>query len=508
MIKNFLPLSNSILFFAVGSILFFHPSLAVPQLPITPLTHRVLDAEYSKQLDRIVTIPATSSNQLHVVDPATGSGVAIDLPLPPACVSVGPDGLFAAVGHSYEFTNVTGHHTIAATFETTEDPELFWAATVGNYWVYDGSDGSGGKWTRRDEITSRDSTTIPGVTTYRTDVYRNGVFDASTWISISPTESKEWREMTWDDIGNGPEWITILFNNGLIEAKNPFIIGDHWITTTTGTMTGSTGWSIPFNISLEVTVQAEEFVNAPLGTDEAFRLQLILHLWNDQLGIDQVATQYAWFVPYVGLVKSQDSSGFTESLSALNNQRMPLAPTNVSASDGTYLDRVRVTWAASPGAKSYAVYRATSLTRWARKTVVAQTSETFFDDLTAVPRITYYYWVTAYKHALGWSDLSSYDAGYRSDGSPPAPTNVSASDGTYTDRVEVTWSASYGATSHTVYRATSLRRWWRRAVLVATTSDTFFNDTTATPGRIYYYWVRATNTYGMSNFSAYDVGHR
>ncbi len=92
-------------------------------------------------------------------------------------------------------------------------------------------------------------------------------------------------------------------------------------------------------------------------------------------------------------------------------------------------------------------------------------------------------------------------------GPPPPPANVSASDGTYPDRVEVTWAASSGATSYTVYRATSPRRLARKTSL-GTTSGTSFNDTTATPGKTYYYYVKASNTYGTSDFSSYDAGYR
>jgi len=134
------------------------------------------------------------------------------------------------------------------------------------------------------------------------------------------------------------------------------------------------------------------------------------------------------------------------------------------------------------------------------------TSDTFFNDTTAIPGRIYYYWVRA-SNTYGASSFSAYNAGKRSDGKPPAPTNVSASDGTYIDRVEVTWAASSGATSYTVYRAPSLAALAKKTVL-GTTSDTLFNDTTAIPGRIYYYWVRASNTYGTSSFSAYNAGER
>ncbi len=184
----------------------------------------------------------------------------------------------------------------------------------------------------------------------------------------------------------------------------------------------------------------------------------------------------------------------------------PAPPGNVTASDGTYTDKVVVTWSASPGTTSYTVYRATSLTRLAKKTTLGTASGTSFNDITATPKITYYYYVKA-SNTYGTSNFSSYDAGYRSDGSPPAPTNVSASDGTYTDKVVVTWSASTGATSYTVYRANSIRRRARKTAL-GTVPGTSFNDTTATPGRTYYYYVTASNSYGTSGFSSYDAGHR
>jgi len=182
----------------------------------------------------------------------------------------------------------------------------------------------------------------------------------------------------------------------------------------------------------------------------------------------------------------------------------PPSPTNAQASDGTYLDKVEVTWAASSGATSYTVYRATS--KWGTKVALGTTSATTYDDTTASVMVTYYYYVTA-TNPYGASGYSAYDTGYRSDGRPPPPTNIIASDGTNTDKVQVTWTASTWATSYTVYRATSISR---RATKVAlgTTSATTYDDTTASVGVTYYYYVTATNPYGASGYSAYDTGYR
>jgi fibronectin type 3 domain-containing protein len=120
--------------------------------------------------------------------------------------------------------------------------------------------------------------------------------------------------------------------------------------------------------------------------------------------------------------------------------------------------------------------------------------------------VTYYYYVKA-SNDYGMSGYSTYDTGYRSDGRPPAPTNVIASDGVYTDRVQVTWATSPGADSYTVYRATSTSRRATK-VVIGTTFATNYDDPTASVGVTYYYYVTATNSYGTSAYSAYDTGYR
>src|SRR5688572_10322428 len=67
---------------------------------VDALDFRVLDAEYSSSLERIVAVSATPQNRLWVYDPVGQSGSFLDLPLAPTCVSVSPDGLQAAVGHN------------------------------------------------------------------------------------------------------------------------------------------------------------------------------------------------------------------------------------------------------------------------------------------------------------------------------------------------------------------------------------------------------------------------
>lgn len=62
------------------------------------LGFRLIDAEYSAQLERVVMISA-DPNLLHIYDPGLMTDSTVPLPYTPTSVSVSPDGQFAAVGH-------------------------------------------------------------------------------------------------------------------------------------------------------------------------------------------------------------------------------------------------------------------------------------------------------------------------------------------------------------------------------------------------------------------------
>ncbi len=105
------------------------------------------------------------------------------------------------------------------------------------------------------------------------------------------------------------------------------------------------------------------------------------------------------------------------------------------------------------------------------------------------------------------STYSAYDTGVRPAGAvPSAPTGVTAADGASTASVAVSWTASSGATGYGVYRHTSDAS--ASASLLGSLAGLSYTDSGATPGTLYYYWVKATNASGSSAFSASDSGHR
>ena len=175
-------------------------------------------------------------------------------------------------------------------------------------------------------------------------------------------------------------------------------------------------------------------------------------------------------------------------------------PTNVQASDGTYTDKITVSWNSSSGATSYKVYRATSSggTYYFQETVtgLSWTNTGLGSD------VTYYYKIKA-CNSEGCSGYSSYNQGSTGEEIPDPPTDVQASDGTYTDKITVSWNSSSGATSYNVYRATSSggTYYFQETVTgLSWTNSGLASDVT------YYYKIKACNSEGCSGYSSYSQG--
>jgi len=180
-------------------------------------------------------------------------------------------------------------------------------------------------------------------------------------------------------------------------------------------------------------------------------------------------------------------------------------PSGVSASDGAYTDKVRVTWNVASRATGYEVWRGlTNATSSASR--LADSTGTGYDDTSATADVLYYYWVKA-KNATQTSDFSSPDSGFRTS-SPTtlsAPAGVSASDGAYTDKVRVTWNAASRATGYEVWRGLTNATFG--ATKIGDTTGTNYDDMSVSAGKTYYYWLKARNLAATSPFSLSDVGY-
>ncbi len=218
---------------------------------------------------------------------------------------------------------------------------------------------------------------------------------------------------------------------------------------------------------------------------------------------------YSLSVTDNGGLSSTDTVKITVTEGTSSNT-VPAAPTGVTASDGTLSGKVHVSWNPSTSATSYDLYRA-DMPAWAGgipKQIAASVTGTVYDDISAVSGNHYYYWVKA-KNTNGESGYSMFDPGYwGSIGSTPsAPANVSATDGTVSGKVTITWNAAPSALVYEIYRADIPAYLGGNIQNIGTSTTTSFNDPTVVSGNQYYYWVKARNSWGSSGYSKFDTGY-
>jgi fibronectin type 3 domain-containing protein len=181
-------------------------------------------------------------------------------------------------------------------------------------------------------------------------------------------------------------------------------------------------------------------------------------------------------------------------------------PTGVTASKGTYLNQVKVTWAAVSGATDYYVYRTANSTPPAAGTQIATPATTAFYD-TPPDGNTYYYWIQADYNDAYQSAFGTPSTGYAKTAAtakPTVPVINSASNGAYTNNIVVTWNVSPLAASYNVYRKALSTDPWAPPVNVGNVLT--YNDTTA-QGIKYIYSVSAVNSVGESALSASKTGY-
>jgi hypothetical protein len=179
-------------------------------------------------------------------------------------------------------------------------------------------------------------------------------------------------------------------------------------------------------------------------------------------------------------------------------------PLQVTASSGTYADRIALSWVPKSDATLYEIWRAPNAADTNQAIHLYDTTATSYSDTSATAGVIYYYWIRA-QTPSGPTAFNYYSAGWRA--WSLVPTGVCASDGTYNDKVLVSWNAAASAVGYLVYRNTSDAD--SGAAVIGSTADVIFNDTSATPSVNYYYWVKGVDNGGVAGgFSMSDTGWR
>ncbi len=170
----------------------------------------------------------------------------------------------------------------------------------------------------------------------------------------------------------------------------------------------------------------------------------------------------------------------------------PAAPTGLTATAGD--TQASLAWAASSGATNYHVKRST--TSGGPYTLVSSPTATAFTD-TGLTDGTKYFYVVSAVNSVGESADSSEVNATPASPAPAAPTGLAATAGNA--QVTLAWTASTGATTYHVKRATTTGGPYTQ---IANPTATTLTDTSVTNGTKYFYVVSAVNASGESANSA------
>lgn len=172
------------------------------------------------------------------------------------------------------------------------------------------------------------------------------------------------------------------------------------------------------------------------------------------------------------------------------NESLEGPPSNLTAVAGDA--RVTLSWSAASGATGYSVRRSTT-SGGAYSLIGSASASTSYADTAVTNGTTYYYVVSAFNKNGETSNSTEASATPAVPTVPAAPANLVATAGNAS--VALTWSASTGATSYRVKRATSAGGPYAQ---LAAPASTTYTDTAATNGVTYYYVVSAANSLGES----------
>jgi fibronectin type 3 domain-containing protein/regulation of enolase protein 1 (concanavalin A-like superfamily) len=193
---------------------------------------------------------------------------------------------------------------------------------------------------------------------------------------------------------------------------------------------------------------------------------------------------------YYYVVSATNSSGESANSAQAGAITISAAPSGLAASGGDA--QVVLSWTAASGAASYNIKRAT-VNGGPYTTVATGVTSTSYTN-TGLANGTTYYYVVSGTNAGGESANSTQVSATPFGPPPAAPTGLTATAGNA--QVALSWTASSGATSYNVKRATvSGGPYTTVATGVTATS---YTNTGLTNGTTYYYVVSAVNSSGES----------
>jgi hypothetical protein len=326
-------------------------------------------------------------------------------------------------------------------------------------------------------------------------IYRNGSFlttvttNSYTDTSVDPAVNYSYKAFATNSRGsNGP------FSNEITNA---------WRKLPAPTLTatgGSTQITLSWNSITNATSYKVYRGIAPGEENYTLIATVTTNSYNDTNTdlISEINYYYS-----VSAVNSSFGEGTLSSFEDAVLILIPSQPQSLSATQGSFTDKITLSWTTEPDAASHTIFRNSIEVTTIQDIDNTDTGTYYYDDFTADSGISYTYTVRS-NSLTASSSLSSSASGWKQ---LPAPLNLTASNGVSSSQILVSWDPVVNATSYKLHRR--VKNSGSPFGLIATTSTTNYSDTNTDLlySTEYEYSVKSSNVLGDSNFSNIDVGY-
>ena len=331
------------------------------------------------------------------------------------------------------------------------------------------------------------------------DIYRNSsLIESTVATAYSDTDAAPGVSHTYYVLANSSTGTSIYttdsgdtgsrkleYPRGVVASNELY---ENKITVSWNQSTGATGYKIYRGTS-------------PVNPD--LNMTLIATVGSGTFSYDDTNTDLTYAIQYYYCVKAfctlvEDESDYSTPVFGILKTPTPAQPTGLSASQGTYSDKVVLTWNSVANASSYSIHR--------DGVQIATSTTNSYDDTTGATSYcqSYTYYVQAINNFGNISTASSSVTGYKA---LQTPTGLTATDSQFLSKIVVTWNAVPAATSYTLYRGITSSTGSMSIIASGLTSPSYDDtNTDLTYGTKYYYAVKATCALNTTGFSNVDDG--
>lgn len=176
----------------------------------------------------------------------------------------------------------------------------------------------------------------------------------------------------------------------------------------------------------------------------------------------------------------------------------PNKVTNPKISTST-TSSLKITWEKEYGVTGYKIYRSTSKEgKYSYVATISNKSSNTYTDKNLISGKTYYYKIRAYKTLDGENLYGSYSNIFSGKTKYPSQVKNLKQNSSYKTLIKLSWNKASYASGYRVYRAYSKDGTYKMIGEISGGTKTNFTDKKVSPGKTYYYKVKAYRKVGNS----------